>query len=54
VEVPLALPKWLKGRGPVDFLNGENLPFKIEKGVMRVTLPELGSYRLIWLANVEL
>ena len=54
VEVPLVLPTWLKGRVPVDFLSGENLPFEIEKGVMQVTLPELGSYRLIWLADHEL
>jgi hypothetical protein len=51
VSIPVTLPSWLKAGDPVDFLSGKQLPQVTESGVMRVTLPELGAFALVWVAN---
>lgn len=45
------LPKWLSPGECVDALTGERLFSESACGVCKVTLPELGSHRLVWIGN---
>jgi len=44
-------PAWLEPGACVDALTGEPLESAVEGGVCRVTLPELGAFRLVWIEN---
>ena len=45
------LPKWLEPDAAVDALTGERLECETADGVCRVTVPQLGAYRLVWIGN---
>ena len=47
------LPKWLTPDAAVDALSGERLESAATNGVFKVTVPELGSHRLIWIGNAK-
>lgn len=47
------LPKWLTPDAAVDALSGERLEGAASNGVFKVTVPELGSHRLIWIGNAK-
>ena len=47
------LPKWLTPDAAVDALSGERLEGTAMNGVFKVTVPELGSHRLIWIGNAK-
>ena len=53
VTIPVTLPGWLKAGEPVDFLTGKQLTQVSDSNVMRVKLPELGAFALVWVANSE-
>ena len=47
------IPKWLMPDAATDALSGERLGGATSNGVFRVTVPELGSHRLIWIGNTK-
>lgn len=47
------LPKWLTPDAATDALSGERLEGAASNGVFKVTVPELGSHRLIWIGNAK-
>lgn len=47
------LPKWLMPDAATDALSGERLEGAASNGVFKVTVPELGSHRLIWIGNAK-
>ena len=47
------LPKWLEPDAAVDALSGERLECAASNGVLKVTVPELGSHRLVWIGNAR-
>ena len=47
----LSPPAWLEPGMCADALTGEPLGRDVSDGTCRVTLPELGAYRLIWIEN---
>ena len=47
------LPKWLTPDAAVDALSGERLGDVSADGIFKVTVPELGSHRLIWIGNAK-
>ncbi len=46
-------PKWLTPGAAVDALSGERLDGVVTDGSLKVTIPELGSHRLVWIGNAK-
>jgi len=62
VTITFTPPLWLRPAHPVDLLTGEKLPTATDAGratasrladPITITLPALGSYRLIWIPNTD-
>lgn len=55
-NIPLSFtpPLWLHPAAPVDLLTDEKFLFvKTDSGALSITLPQLNSYRLVWIANTD-
>ena len=53
VTIPVSIPSWMKPAPPVEFLGGKSLASVTAANGKQITLPELGAYALVWIANLE-
>lgn len=51
VEIDADVPPWLEPRGACDLLTGAALDMEDGDGRIRVRIPELGAFCLVWIAN---
>lgn len=51
VEIDADVPLWLKPRGACDLLTGAALDMEEGDGRIRVRIPELEAFCLVWIPN---